>query len=168
MDNKSSTAYEAHNLEGNVPERLDTITSESSGDTERPLPSNQQTIAIGRKNPNDQNIVEEDDDEDEYDPAQRLKPLDWTRLEENYHDAMNKCDQDEAALTDEWAALMNFFQIWAQSGHTQETDRSFKRLKTRMAHVQRSEESIEKTRLHYVNVVQAFESAMQLLNGVTG
>ncbi|OCK80524.1 hypothetical protein K432DRAFT_443091 [Lepidopterella palustris CBS 459.81] len=59
---------------------------------------------------------------------------------------------------------MNFFTIWADTSQSHEAERSFKRLRTRMAHVQNSEEKLETTRLHYIQVVKAFESALQLLN----
>jgi hypothetical protein len=39
-----------------------------------------------------------------------------------------------------------------------------KRFRTQMYHVQNSEESLEKKREHYMDVVNAFERALALLN----
>lgn len=174
MENKPNETSDSRTQEGSDNDRpTAALVREGSGDTERAPPSNQQTPIVEKSNPNEQVVKEEeeesyDEEQDLADPNEPLKPFNWNDLEAEYHAAMKKCDDEESALMEEWVELTKFFQIWAQSGHHQETDRTFRRLKTRMAHVQHSEEDIEKTRQHYVSVVQAFESAMRLLNGVTG
>ncbi|OJD30905.1 zinc finger fyve domain-containing protein 19 [Diplodia corticola] len=101
--------------------------------------------------------------DDELDPEQPLKDFDWQELEERYHNAMAvKLDEDQQLWT-EFERLMNFFQLWAGTTPHHETDRSFYRLRTRMAHVQNSERELEKKREHYTKVVQAFERALRLL-----
>ncbi|KAF2201755.1 hypothetical protein GQ43DRAFT_440280 [Delitschia confertaspora ATCC 74209] len=123
----------------------------SSADTERP-PSEQNTQR------------EETPVEEEFDPDEGLEEFDWEDLELRYHQAMKECEHQQEEHVQEWESLMNFFRVWADAGHVQETDRSFKRLKTRMAHVQHSEQQFDRMRNHYMNVVRAFESALQLLN----
>ncbi|KAF2498629.1 hypothetical protein BU16DRAFT_300953 [Lophium mytilinum] len=98
------------------------------------------------------------------DPAEKIEDFDWGNLEERYHDAMDKNIDVEQRLTEEWDDLMNFFSIWQEASKHHEVDRSFRRLRTRTAHVQNSEENLEKTRVHYIQVVRAFESALDLLN----
>ncbi|KAF2806882.1 uncharacterized protein BDZ99DRAFT_366395, partial [Mytilinidion resinicola] len=97
------------------------------------------------------------------DPSERIEDFNWGELEDRYHEAMDKNIDVEQQLTEEWANLMNFFSIWQDASKHHEVDRSFRRLRTRMAHVQNSEENLEKTRNHYIHVVKAFESALDLL-----
>ncbi|KAJ4989239.1 hypothetical protein SVAN01_05318 [Stagonosporopsis vannaccii] len=66
-------------------------------------------------------------DEEEADPALRIADFDWGDLHERYHDAIKKSSREEEALMQEWASLMEYFQIWANSGHEHETDRTFRR-----------------------------------------
>lgn len=104
------------------------------------------------------------EDSDQSDPADKIEHFDWKKLEERYHDAIAEKNKVEREILDEFNSLMNFFTIWADTSQSHEAERSFKRLRTRMAHVQNSEEKLETTRLHYIQVVKAFESALQLLN----
>ncbi|KAF2252770.1 hypothetical protein BU26DRAFT_420202 [Trematosphaeria pertusa] len=136
-----------------------------SGETERP-PSAQRANADA---PDPANVDEEaqldddDGDDDDADPAEKIPTFDWANLEERYHDAINQCSDEEAELMLEWKQLMDFFKIWAEAGHYHETDRTFSRLRTRMAYVENSENRLEKMRQHYIDVVKAFESALALL-----
>jgi len=100
----------------------------------------------------------------EVDPGEKIEDFDWYALEERYHAAMDNGFHIEKGLTNEWAKLMKTFEIWHNAGKDHEVDRSFKRLKTRVAHVQHSEYNLERTRSHYMHVVKAFESALELLN----
>ncbi|KAF2186822.1 hypothetical protein K469DRAFT_725504 [Zopfia rhizophila CBS 207.26] len=136
----------------------------SSAETEK-TPSGQHSKEAGYGGFLDAN---EDEIEDESDPAEKIQDFDWKHLEERYHDAIKGCEGIENGLMQEWSNLMDFFRVWAVSGHEHETDRTYKRLRTRMAHVQHSENHLEKTRKHYINVVNAFESALQLLNSPSG
>ncbi|KAH7076808.1 hypothetical protein BKA63DRAFT_290654 [Paraphoma chrysanthemicola] len=134
----------------------------NSEDTERP-PSAQRV-----HDETDEHIEEDSEEELDADPADKIVDFDWNALHERYHQAMAGCHDEEGELAKEWESLMNFFRIWAESGHDQETDRTFQRLRTRTAYVQHSEEKLESTRKHYVEVVKAFESALNLLRGFGG
>ncbi|GME40278.1 Zinc finger fyve domain-containing protein 19 [Neofusicoccum parvum] len=102
-------------------------------------------------------------EEDELDPGQPLADFDWTELEARYHGAMKERNAEEQELFNEFERLMNFFQMWANTTTFHETDRTFTRLRTRMAHVQHAEDQLEEKRGHYLKVVNAFESALRLL-----
>ncbi|KAF2118506.1 hypothetical protein BDV96DRAFT_387796 [Lophiotrema nucula] len=133
----------------------------SSAETERPPSAQQAQKHENGTPPNEQELEGADDEED---PADEIAKFEWETLEQRYHTAMESCYQNEAELLEEFAKLMQFFKTWAETGHKQETERTFSRLRTRMAHVQNSEDQLEKTRNHYIAVVQAFESAMVTLN----
>ncbi|KAF1999496.1 hypothetical protein P154DRAFT_226991 [Amniculicola lignicola CBS 123094] len=137
----------------------------SSADTERPPSAQRVNMEADAEDANDNDIERVDSNDD---PAEQIDGIDWRDLEERYHKAMGKCNANEAALLEEWRNLMEFFHIWAAEGHAHETDRTFRRLRTRVTHVQNSEAQLEATRLHYINVVKAFESALALLNQVNG
>ncbi|EDU50548.1 hypothetical protein PtrSN002B_008676 [Pyrenophora tritici-repentis] len=132
----------------------------NSNETERP-PSAQQT-QDDADDPADSKS-EADSEEEESDPADRIADFDWEDLHVRYHEAMKGCHEEEAALMHEWEALMNYFRVWAQSGHEHETERTFSRLRTRTTFVQHEEDTLEQKRNHYINVVKAFESALSLL-----
>ncbi|KAF1836658.1 hypothetical protein BDW02DRAFT_566750 [Decorospora gaudefroyi] len=102
-------------------------------------------------------------EEENTDPAERIEDFDWDDLHHRYHEAIKKCHGDEAELMQEWESLMAYFRVWANSGHEHETDRTYSRLRTRMTYVQHSEAQLEQKRNHYINVVRAFESALNLL-----
>ncbi|KAF2831498.1 hypothetical protein CC86DRAFT_366849 [Ophiobolus disseminans] len=159
MDNKQRFKSEppATQLDDASKPQLRRISSE---DTERP-PSAQQVH--GNEDEHDDEIDEEDEEELDSDPAERVIDFDWEDLHERYHKAMQGCHDQEGKLAQEWESLMNYFRIWADSGNDQETDRTFKRLKTRTNYVQNSEDKLEQTRQHYTSVVKAFESALTLL-----
>lgn len=109
MNNKPNTDLESQNEEEEHNEQRAPITREDSGDTERPPPSNQQTATVEkepRTNTND-NDEQEQEEEDDSDPSEPVKPLDWSKLEQQYHASMKQCSQDEAALMQEWSELMN-------------------------------------------------------------
>ncbi|KAB2106292.1 hypothetical protein AG0111_0g4996 [Alternaria gaisen] len=137
----------------------------NSDDTERP-PSAQRTQdeVDGQA---DANAGEQTEDEDS-DPAGRIEDFDWEDLHVRYHEAMNGCHNEESELMQEWESLMAYFRIWANSGLEHETGRTYSRLRTRMAYVQNAEEELEQKRNHYISVVKAFESALNLLkaNGI--
>ncbi|KAF2278205.1 uncharacterized protein EI97DRAFT_431473 [Westerdykella ornata] len=110
-----------------------------------------------------QKLPSSEDDMLSDDPADMIADFDWEHLAERYHDAIRDCDARETELLQEWESLMNFFRIWAEAGHAHETDRTYHRLRTRMTYVQHAEESLEKKRQHYIQVVEAFQLALQLL-----
>ncbi|KAE8826197.1 hypothetical protein PTNB73_09807 [Pyrenophora teres f. teres] len=141
----------------------------NSGEAERP-PSAQRTQDGDDANDAADSKSEADSDDGESDPADRITDFDWEDLHHRYHEAMKTCHGEEAALMHEWEALMNYFRVWAQSGHEHETDRTYSRLRTRTTFVQHEEDTLEQKRHHYINVVKAFESALSLLknNGFRG
>ncbi|KAH7399261.1 hypothetical protein BKA66DRAFT_565347 [Pyrenochaeta sp. MPI-SDFR-AT-0127] len=129
----------------------------SSDETERPPSA--QPIPYD----SDEQVSASFEEEENSGPSERIVDFDWDDLHERYHEAVNKCQGQETELLKEWESLMTYFRIWASSGHDRETGRTYSRLRTRMTYVQNSEEKLERTRNHYINVVKAFESALNLL-----
>ncbi|KAF2622788.1 hypothetical protein BU25DRAFT_415034 [Macroventuria anomochaeta] len=133
----------------------------NSDDTERPA-SAQRGSDDSEEHP-DVEAEQEASDEEDADPAVQIANFDWGDLHQRYHEAINQCSQEEAGSMGEWNSLMEYFRIWANSGHEHETDRTFQRLQTRTIYVQNEEDELENKRNHYINVVRAFESALNLL-----
>ncbi|KAF2636620.1 hypothetical protein P280DRAFT_472848 [Massarina eburnea CBS 473.64] len=136
-----------------------------SGETERPASA--QLIHGTDTNEEVEEEEEEEDDEEEeeedWNAADPVAEFDWEGLHRRYHEVINNASEEEAALMEEWNQLMNFFKIWAEAGHSHETDRTFKRLQTRTSYTQNAETELEKSRMHYTQVVNAFQSALNLL-----
>ncbi|KAF2442317.1 hypothetical protein P171DRAFT_433845 [Karstenula rhodostoma CBS 690.94] len=103
------------------------------------------------------------DSNDDVDPADEIVDFDWEELHERYHNTISTASAQEQELLEEFAQLMDYFKIWADAGANQESDRTFHRLRTRMTYVQNSEQKLANTRQHYIEVVRAFESALDLL-----
>ncbi|KAI4647767.1 hypothetical protein J4E93_004177 [Alternaria ventricosa] len=78
--------------------------------------------------------AEQQSEDEESDPAEKIVDFDWEDLEARYHDAMKTCHNEEDLLMQEWDNLMNH-----------------------------EEAELEQKRNHYINVVKAFESALNLL-----
>lgn len=131
----------------------------NSDDTERPPSAQQQRNETGSED-SDANSENESIDDG---PADRIPDFDWDDLHSRYHAAIDKCQTEENELMHEFESLMTYFRIWAESGHAQETGRTYHRLQTRSTYVRHSEDALETTRNHYINVVKAFESALNLL-----
>lgn len=73
----------------------------SSTDTERP-PSGQ------HEQPHMKAERSDDDEQDlDVDPAEKIALFDWQNLTQRYHDEMTKCQQNEEELMKEWEELMN-------------------------------------------------------------
>ncbi|KAI4673263.1 uncharacterized protein J4E88_008875 [Alternaria novae-zelandiae] len=81
--------------------------------------------------------AEQQSEDEESDPAEKIVDFDWEDLEARYHDAMKTCHNQEDLLMQE--------------------------LRTRSTYVQHEEAELEQKRNHYINVVKAFESALNLL-----
>ncbi|KAI9684581.1 MAG: hypothetical protein M1822_005669 [Bathelium mastoideum] len=81
------------------------------------------------------------------DPSEPLEKFDWYDLEVRYHDMIKDRDAVEQQL------LQDFDHL-SQVG-----------LKTQMTYVHHEEQQLEEKRLHYVQVVNAFRKALELLNG---
>ncbi|KAF2800058.1 hypothetical protein K505DRAFT_229634 [Melanomma pulvis-pyrius CBS 109.77] len=151
----------AESVQDEAPQEL--VSRPSSTDTERP-PSTQRVNQDAQNDPPSEH--EEVLENEESDPAANIADFDWEELALRYHGDIRKCEGNEAELMQEWEELMNYFRIWAESGHAHETDRTFSRFQTRISYVQNSEDKLERTRIHYTNVVKAFESAMSLLSNI--
>ncbi|TID17344.1 hypothetical protein E2P81_ATG07917 [Venturia nashicola] len=106
----------------------------------------------------------ESEDETEAEPHDELQTFDWEALQERYHSMIHDQAVAEDQMWEEFTQLINYFAIWSETTQSHEVDRSFKRLKTRIHHVQSSEDEFEGKRKHYINVVEAFQSALALLN----
>ncbi|WPH02351.1 Hypothetical protein R9X50_00521400 [Acrodontium crateriforme] len=99
------------------------------------------------------------------DPANQISPFDWEELEEKYHNRVKTWAVEEQKAFQEFSQLCDYFGRWAQTAHSHEVGRGFKRLKTQATFVQHEESELEKKREHYVKVVDAFKRALQLLSG---
>ncbi|KAK5112500.1 hypothetical protein LTR62_004257 [Meristemomyces frigidus] len=97
------------------------------------------------------------------DPQEPIPEFDWTDLESRYHNKMADLKKNEDEIYKEFNDLCNFFNVWANATQYHEVDRSFKRLKTQMTYVRHEEEELEQKRGHYMKVVDAFKSALLLL-----
>ncbi|TKA82857.1 hypothetical protein B0A55_00984 [Friedmanniomyces simplex] len=104
-------------------------------------------------------------------PHDRIADFDWTDLERRYHHRMGELGRTENQIYEDFNQLCDasrqrkqaFFSVWAATSHTHEVDRSYKRLKTQTTLVQHQEDELERKRGHYIKVVEAFKSALQLL-----
>ncbi|KAI5273339.1 hypothetical protein E4T47_03413 [Aureobasidium subglaciale] len=103
------------------------------------------------------------EEEDNIDPRDELSPFDWQALNSEYLETMAQCKMNEDKHLEEFASLSRFFGVWAGtiSGHEQE--RSHTRLRTQSTLAKYHEGELEKRRKHYVNVVEAFRSALHML-----
>ncbi|KAI9367818.1 hypothetical protein BJX61DRAFT_526730 [Aspergillus egyptiacus] len=102
--------------------------------------------------------------EDELQLQEKVKDYDWSELESNYIRLMEEHEKSEEELRGHITKLLQVFTVWSQTTVTHDETRALKRFRTQMQHVQNSEESLEKKRSHYIDVVKAFESALALLN----
>ncbi|CEL08244.1 hypothetical protein ASPCAL11395 [Aspergillus calidoustus] len=102
--------------------------------------------------------------ENESQLKERIKDCDWSELESSYMQMMEEHEKAEGELRDQITKLLQIFTSWSQTTVAHDETRALKRFRTQMNHVQNSEESLEKKRNHYMDVVKAFESALALLN----
>lgn len=49
---------------------------------------------------------EEEEEEEDVDPSERIVDFDWDGLHHRYHEAINRCQGEEAELMQEWESLM--------------------------------------------------------------
>ncbi|KAK5687970.1 hypothetical protein LTR17_026603 [Elasticomyces elasticus] len=108
-------------------------------------------------------VSSEEDDPMTEEPDVKIVDFNWTDLEERYHKRMGELGATEEQIYAEFNDLCNFFGVWASTSHTHEVSRSYKRLKTQTTLVQYHEDELEKKRNHYIKVVEAFKSALSLL-----
>ncbi|ELR05323.1 hypothetical protein GMDG_07306 [Pseudogymnoascus destructans 20631-21] len=86
---------------------------------------------------------EERCEEEKVDPHV-LPQFDWERLEAEYLTSMNRANDVEAKLGDEFRALANFFAQWSNVSLAQDEERAAKRFRTRQEHVYHSEDKFSK------------------------
>ncbi|KXT15939.1 hypothetical protein AC579_1451 [Pseudocercospora musae] len=96
-------------------------------------------------------------------PEVALPGFDWNNLQQRYRDRMDELNREENKVLEDFNRLIGYFSIWADVGSGQELHRSSKRLRTQLVYVQHEEEHLEEKRQHYVKVVDAFKSALALL-----
>ncbi|KAK3054456.1 hypothetical protein LTR09_004725 [Extremus antarcticus] len=97
------------------------------------------------------------------DPSERIEDFDWENHETRYHKKMDEFRNSENEIIDEFQSLCQYFNVWAQAGADHEVERSFKRMRTQTTLVHHHESELEDKRQHYIQVVNAFKSALQLL-----
>ncbi|KAG8530827.1 uncharacterized protein KY384_004184 [Bacidia gigantensis] len=116
-------------------------------------------------NPSTRNTMNLDPGVDslEMDPQVKLENYDWAELEDQFSKRMEAFRAEEDGIWEEWKGWGEVFKAWASTISVHDEERAAKRLRTRIAFTQGSEESLEAKRQHYIKVVQAFESALQLL-----
>ncbi|EFR01965.1 hypothetical protein MGYG_04966 [Nannizzia gypsea CBS 118893] len=95
--------------------------------------------------------------------ARELEGCTWEQLQQRFTEEMDERSKAENTLQKETADLLEVFMAWSQTTTFRDEDRAYKRFKTRMDHVQKSEANLEEKKAHYSNVVKAFESALALL-----
>ncbi|EGD85595.1 hypothetical protein H112_06504 [Trichophyton rubrum D6] len=95
--------------------------------------------------------------------ARELEGCTWEQLQQRFAEEMDERSRAENILQKETADLLEVFMAWSQTTTFRDEDRAYKRFKTRMDHVQKSETNLEEKKVHYANVVKAFESALALL-----
>ena len=97
------------------------------------------------------------------DPQVRLEDYDWAELEEQFAKRMEAFRAVEDGIWEEWKGWGELFGAWANTIKVHDEERAAKRLRTRIAFTQGSEENLEAKRQHYIKVVQAFEAALALM-----
>ncbi|PBP22432.1 hypothetical protein BUE80_DR006659 [Diplocarpon rosae] len=92
-----------------------------------------------------------------------LADYDWDDFERRYTDHMSKLDEEENKDYENFDNHATSFLVWAQSASQRDNARISKRLKTRSRFTQLAENSLEDKKRHYVDVVSAFQKALDLL-----
>ncbi|KAK7743553.1 hypothetical protein SLS53_004087 [Cytospora paraplurivora] len=93
-----------------------------------------------------------------------ISGFDWDDLEVRFERALAGVNEHEQGLLAEFEALVKYFNVWASAASAHDNERATKRLRTRTQFVQLKEADLEKKKQYYEQVMQAFQSAMQLLN----
>ncbi|KAF7510755.1 hypothetical protein GJ744_006121 [Endocarpon pusillum] len=100
------------------------------------------------------------------DPMEDLPSKDWEELETRFDGDMEAAVQHEQSIIDEIEWVMKMMKESTTASSKTESERARKRLRTRIAYVQQSEETLAEKRKHYKGVVDAFQNAMALLGGI--
>ncbi|KAI7211147.1 hypothetical protein KC333_g7825 [Hortaea werneckii] len=142
---------------------------DKSASSAKPAPSSQPVKPfVDYDDANSDTTTDDQHDNDEAsemqgEPHDRIDDFDWDDLRRRYHSKMNGITAKEHSILDEFSSLCEYFGVWAQASETHEVGRSFKRLKTQVAYVENRESELENKRQHYIKVVDAFKSALELL-----
>ncbi|KPI45314.1 uncharacterized protein AB675_2537 [Cyphellophora attinorum] len=87
-------------------------------------------------------------DLEERDSTGDLEDLDWNQLEERYMNELRPLTQAEESVHAEIGDRMKQYLLWTQVSSEKESERAFKRLRTRSAFVQNSEQNLAKKQQH--------------------
>ncbi|KAF2400203.1 hypothetical protein EJ06DRAFT_530189 [Trichodelitschia bisporula] len=110
-----------------------------------------------------QSAAQENDDTK--DPRAPISAYDWEDVQQRVENDLKKRLQEQENVNKELEELMAYYMLWMKTISEHETERTHKRIRTRMHHIQSSEKALEQKREHYTRVINAFESALQLVNG---
>ncbi|EXJ86939.1 hypothetical protein A1O3_03893 [Capronia epimyces CBS 606.96] len=100
----------------------------------------------------------------ERDPAEDLEVMDWDGLEARYDEEIQPKIAAEQEIMNEFSARFEQFMLYMHVSADHEAERAIKRLRTRTAIAQISEASLAQKKAHHAKVLEAFQSAMSLLN----
>ncbi|KAL2436816.1 hypothetical protein ABEF95_014569 [Exophiala dermatitidis] len=101
---------------------------------------------------------------DERDPAADLEPMDWDDLEAQYNKEVQSKVAAEQEIMSEFSARFEQFMLYMQVSADYEAERAIKRLRTRIAITRNTETALAQKQAHHAKVLEAFQSAMNLLN----
>lgn len=82
------------------------------------------------------------------DPQVRLEEYDWPELESQFTARMEAFKAVEEGIWEEWREWGEVFKAWASTISVHDEERASKRLRTRIAFTQTSEEGLEAKRMH--------------------
>ncbi|OBT89785.1 hypothetical protein VE02_01385 [Pseudogymnoascus sp. 03VT05] len=125
-------------------------------------PDPQSSSDDGSSEHSDDGPEEEHREKEEVEPHV-LPQFDWEGLETEYFAAMDKANEVEAKLGEEFRVLANYFAQWSNVSIEQDQERAVKRFRTRQEHVYHSEDMFSEKKQHHEEVVTALKSFMALL-----
>ncbi|PVH83429.1 hypothetical protein DL98DRAFT_513311 [Cadophora sp. DSE1049] len=111
----------------------------------------------------DETDEEDEEDEEEEDEDPGLPKFDWSDFEQRYTESLKKQHEEEVEIIDEFDLYATSFMVWAQAAAQRDNGRMSKRLRTRVRFTQLAENSLEDKKNHYLEVVGAFQAAMNML-----
>lgn len=120
---------------------------------------------------NEDDSRDHDEDQDEHDehdddsPNTPLPNFDWSDLENRYRAMIAQKVTEEAEVWEEFCKITDYFGAWCSASSRHETNRGLKRHKTQAYFVRAEEQQLEERRKHYVKVIEAFRSALSMLEG---
>jgi len=103
---------------------------------------------------------------DERDTSASLENMDWDTLEDHYNQEIQPLLKVEKDIMEEFNARFAQFMLYMQVCNDHEAERAVKRLRTRVALAQNSEEALAQKQAHHAKVLEAFQNAMALLGNV--